>query len=220
MRRRSAAPRRSTTPPTVSPRPADRRAGPSTARRHRRCRTIGPAGPGRRSAACANADQLRRRTPTSTRPRSAGRASATRWPARHGPPGWPHCHRPRRQGWPGATGRRRSAGRRSADAHRTAASNSGGIIQCHTGFGQRRDRQPVPRRHDLVVTRRLHPGRPRGQQRRAHPLEAARVVRILQQLQHRRAVLERAAVGDLEKPCGPAPSSSPSTSRSCAGVHT
>ena len=78
-------------------------------------------------------------------------------------------------------------------------------VQRHGSLGECGDRQPVPRGDDLVVAAGLRAGEPGGQQCGAHPIEAIRVVRIGQQLQHRAAVFEGAAVGDMEKLCGPTP---------------
>ena len=94
----------------------------------------------------------------------------------------------------------------------TVASRVGGVArgrgevrpaEQQPAFGQRGDGQPVPRRDHLVVPGRTDPAAARGQQRVPDAGQAIRVGRICgfgPALQHRGAVLERAAIGDAEGP--------------------
>ncbi len=63
--------------------------------------------------------------------------------------------------------------RRCVCAHRVAASSKFGFIECHAGFGERGDRQPVPCGDDLVVAAGLGTDGPGRQQRRYAPARSA-----------------------------------------------
>ncbi len=70
---------------------------------------------------------------------------------------------------------------------------------------QRGHREPVPGRYHLPVAARLRPLRPRLDELAPHVGPALAVAGVLGQLQHRRAVLKRALVGDPQQPRRPRP---------------
>ena len=78
-----------------------------------------------------------------------------------------------------------------------------GVAERDARVAQRGDREPVPRGDDLVVATRLRTRRPGRAQHRADALVAHDVLGVGPQLQHRRAVLERADPGDTENRSGP-----------------
>ena len=88
-------------------------------------------------------------------------------------------------------------------------------------LGQRGDRQPVPRGDDLVVAAGLRPGQPGGQQRGRGPARSVpgRRDRRAAAAPSCRARRCRSSVTSKSS-AAQRPSSSPSTSRSCAGVQT
>ena len=112
----------------------------------------------------------------------------------------------------------------SSSAAARARGDQVGPVPQRAGLGQRRDRQPVPRGDDLVVAARLRPRRARLAQLRAQAGPARGLVlvgpRVAGQPGRRRPVLERARGVTPSSSAAHAPSSSPRTSASCAGVQT
>ena len=81
----------------------------------------------------------------------------------------------------------------------------GGPVERSPAFGERDDRQAVPRGDHLVVAGGLRAGGAGGQERGPHPFPARGVVGVGGELQRRRPVLERARRGDREELRRPGP---------------